>query len=140
MSEAINKIIIETGGKEYEFDGGGGGSITPGVPIPHDTVDSESIIDGSIQKDDLSQEVQELMGKVSVADTETADELWEGFDPIIPGEIVPGIPLPKDTVDSQSIVDGSIKPEDLSSGLKDSLTPSYDAGGEGIKLGGLNNG
>jgi len=80
MAEAINKIIIETGGKEYEFSGGGGGSITPGVPIPHDTVDS------------------------------------------------------------QSIVDGSIKPEDLSSGLKDSLTPSYDADGEGIKLSGLNNG
>ena len=61
MAEAINKIIIETGGKEYEFSGGGGGSITPGVPIPHDTVDSVSIVDGSVELEDLNDDVKKNM-------------------------------------------------------------------------------
>lgn len=38
-----------------------GGEITPGVPIPHDTVDSDSIIDGSVQEDDLNDSVRDRM-------------------------------------------------------------------------------
>ena len=37
--------------------GGGGSDITPGVPIPKDTVNSNSIQDGSIKREDLSEEV-----------------------------------------------------------------------------------
>jgi len=37
--------------------GGGGSDITPGVPIPKDTVNSDSIQDGSIKREDLSEEV-----------------------------------------------------------------------------------
>jgi hypothetical protein len=46
---------------------GGGSSITPGVPIPHDTVNSESIVDGSVQMedldDDLRSKIQQLYNK-----------------------------------------------------------------------------
>ena len=49
MSEKINKIIIETGGKEYEFDGGG-------QPGPN-TVGTEQIIDGAVEMEDLHDDV-----------------------------------------------------------------------------------
>lgn len=49
----INKLIIETGGNEYEFDGGGGG-----VPGP-DTVGTEEIKDGAVIMDDLNDSVKE---------------------------------------------------------------------------------
>ena len=61
MAEKINNIIFEFGGKEYELSGGGGGSITPGVPIPQDTVDSAAIIDGSVQEQDLNDSVKDRM-------------------------------------------------------------------------------
>ena len=35
-----------------------GGTITPGVPLPKDTVGTESIIDGSVQQEDLSPEIE----------------------------------------------------------------------------------
>jgi hypothetical protein len=47
-TKPINKIIIEANGDEYVFEGGGGGGLTPGVPIPADTVDTEAIIDGAV--------------------------------------------------------------------------------------------
>lgn len=56
MAEKINKIIIETGGKEYEFDGGGGGS----QPGPN-TVGTEQIIDGAVEMEDLHDDVVEKM-------------------------------------------------------------------------------
>lgn len=59
------------------LSGGGGGDITPGVPIPHDTVDSDSIIDGSVQMVDLADEVKDEM--LTDDDRVTQDEL-NGFD------------------------------------------------------------
>ena len=50
----ISKMIIETGGNEYEFDGGGG------VPGP-DTVGTEQIIDGAVEEQDLHDDVKGRM-------------------------------------------------------------------------------
>ena len=52
--EEISRIIIETGGKEYEFVGGGG------VPGPN-TVGTEQIIDGAVETEDLNDDVIERM-------------------------------------------------------------------------------
>jgi len=52
--ETISKLIIETGGKEYEFDGGGG------VPGPN-TVGTEQIIDGAVAEQDLHDDVKDRM-------------------------------------------------------------------------------
>ena len=57
--ETIKKIIIEAGGKEYQLAAGEGGTITPGVPIPHDTVDSQSIFDGAVEMEDLNEDVKD---------------------------------------------------------------------------------
>ena len=56
----IEKMTLETGGKIYEMDSSGGG-ITPGVPIPADTVDTNAIIDGSVQEQDLNDSVKGRM-------------------------------------------------------------------------------
>ena len=45
--------------------------------------------------------------------------------------------VPPNSVGSDEIVDGSVKQEDISTEVRDSLTPKYDEQGEGIKLGGL---
>ena len=45
--------------------------------------------------------------------------------------------IPPSSVDSDSIMDGSIRSEDISNDVRNSLTPKYDEQGEGIKLGGL---
>lgn len=42
-------------------EGHEGGDIKPGVPIPHDTVDSDSIVNDSVQMEDLNQEVKDTM-------------------------------------------------------------------------------
>ena len=55
MAEQINKMIIEIDGKEYEFDGGGGGQPGP------DTVGTEQIIDGAVQEQDLNDSVKDRM-------------------------------------------------------------------------------
>lgn len=52
--EEISRIIIETGGKEYEFVGGGG------VPGPN-TVGTEQIIDGAVEMEDLHDDVVDKM-------------------------------------------------------------------------------
>ena len=59
-TKPINKIVIEMGGDEYIFSGGGGG-ITPGVPIPADTVDTNAIIDGAVEEQDLNDSVKDRM-------------------------------------------------------------------------------
>jgi len=59
-TKTISKLIIEMGGDEYVFAGGGGG-IEPGVPLPDDTVGSNAIIDGAVQMHDLSEDVKEKM-------------------------------------------------------------------------------
>ena len=53
-TEKITKLIIETGGVEYEFDGGGG------QPGP-DTVGTEQIIDGAVEEQDLHDDVKGRM-------------------------------------------------------------------------------
>lgn len=58
--ETIKKIIIEAGGKEYQLAAGEGG-ITPGVPIPQDTVDSQSIVDGAVEMEDLNKDVKDKL-------------------------------------------------------------------------------
>ena len=54
--ETISKIVIETGGKEYEFVGGGGGDV-PGL----NTVGTEQIIDNSVDEADLNDSVKDRM-------------------------------------------------------------------------------
>ena len=54
MAETINKIIIETGGKEYEFSGGGG------IPGPN-SVGTEQLIDNSVEMEDLNDDVKKNM-------------------------------------------------------------------------------
>ena len=54
----MGKLIIQMGSDEYIFSGGG---IEPGVPIPVDTVDSDAIIDGAVNEEDLSNDVKDRM-------------------------------------------------------------------------------
>lgn len=58
-TKPISKIVIEIGGDEYVFEGGGG--VTPGVPLPDDTVDTNAIIDGAVQEEDLNDSVKDRM-------------------------------------------------------------------------------
>ena len=50
----MSKLVIEFGGNEYVFSGGGG---TPGP----DTVGTEPIIDGAVQEQDLNDNVKDRM-------------------------------------------------------------------------------
>lgn len=75
-TKPISKIIISMGGDDYVFEGGGGG-ITPGVPIPEDTVNSAAIIDGAVEMEDLNQSVKDAM--VTENDRVTQEEL-DGFE------------------------------------------------------------
>jgi len=54
-TKPINKIIIEAGGDEYVFEGGGGGQPGP------DTVGTEQIIDGAVEEQDLHDDVKDRM-------------------------------------------------------------------------------
>jgi hypothetical protein len=55
----ISKIIISIDGVDYEMAGGGG--VEPGVPLPDDTVDTNAIIDGAVQEQDLNDSVKGRM-------------------------------------------------------------------------------
>lgn len=55
----ITKFIIEMDGDEYVMQGGGG--VEPGVPLPDDTVDSNAIIDGAVNMEDLNQGLKDKM-------------------------------------------------------------------------------
>ena len=55
-TQKINKLIIETGGVEYELDGGGGSG-----PLGPDTVGTDQIIDGSVETEDLNKDVIDKM-------------------------------------------------------------------------------
>ncbi len=57
--KAISTLTVEIDGAEYVMQGGGG--ITPGVPIPADTVDTNAIIDGAVELEDLNDEVKAKM-------------------------------------------------------------------------------
>ena len=53
-TKPINQLIIEMGGNEYVFAGGGG------QPGPN-TVGTEQIIDGAVEPEDLNEDVIERM-------------------------------------------------------------------------------
>lgn len=76
-TKPISKIIIEIDGDEYVFAGGGGGGLTPGVPIPADTVDSAAIQDGAVQMQDLNDDVK---GKIQKTYDEDDETLHMDFD------------------------------------------------------------
>ena len=65
MAETIDKIIFDINGQEYEFAGGGGGQPGP------DTVGTEEIIDGSVQEEDLSDEVKDKMTQTYSSENRT---------------------------------------------------------------------
>lgn len=52
------------------------------------------------------------------------------------GDIKPGVPIPHDTVDSDSIIDDSIMEEDLNDSVKDRMTITHDSSTGGLRLGG----
>lgn len=60
-TKKLKKMTVLMGENRYELDGGGDGGIVPGVPIPHDTVDSAAIIDGSVEMADLNDNVKDVM-------------------------------------------------------------------------------
>jgi len=65
MAETIDKIILDINGQEYEFAGGGGGQPGP------DTVGTDEIIDGSVQEEDLSDEVKDKMTQTYSSENRT---------------------------------------------------------------------
>lgn len=65
MAETINKIIFDINGEEYEFAGGGGGQPGP------DTVGTDEIIDGSVQEEDLSDNVKDKMTQTYSSENRT---------------------------------------------------------------------
>lgn len=56
--EKINRIIIERGTERVEIPVGGSATIVEGEPIPKDTVNSQAIVDESVEEHDLSKSVQ----------------------------------------------------------------------------------
>ena len=58
-TKPMSTLIIEVGGEEYVFSGGGG--VEPGVPLPDDTVGSNAIIDGAVDEVDLNANVKDRM-------------------------------------------------------------------------------
>ena len=51
-------------------------------------------------------------------------------------ELIPGIPIPHDTVDSDSIIDGSVQEVDLNDSVKGRMTVTHDSTTGGLRLGG----
>lgn len=52
------------------------------------------------------------------------------------GGIVPGVPIPADTVDSAAIIDGAVQEQDLNASVKDLMTVTHDSATGGLRLGG----
>lgn len=73
MAETISKMVIEIGGKEYEFSGGG----TPAPQsvgkeqLKDNSVGTDAIEDGSIETQDLSEDVQSKIKKTYYEDDES---------------------------------------------------------------------
>ena len=63
----INRMVIDMGGNEYEFNGGGGGQPGP------DTVGTEEIKDDAVMMEDLNQSVKDEM--ITKEDRVTDEEL-----------------------------------------------------------------
>lgn len=58
-TKPVSKLTLKLFGNSYVISDGGG--ITPGVPIPADTVDTEAIIDGAVEMQDLNDDVKKNM-------------------------------------------------------------------------------
>lgn len=58
-------------------EAGGGGGVEPGVPLPADTVDTDAIVDGAVEMQDLNQSVRDSM--ITKEDRVTTEEL-DNFD------------------------------------------------------------
>lgn len=71
-TKKLTKLILKTGPDRGVYDLGGSG-ITPDVPIPENTVDTRSIVDDTIEMQDLNQKVKDKM--VTDDDRVTAEEL-----------------------------------------------------------------
>lgn len=71
MAEKISKLILVSGGKEYELDGGGGSQPGP------DSIGSKEIKDDSVEMEDLNKSVKDAM--VTDKDRVTQEEL-DNFD------------------------------------------------------------
>ena len=56
-TKPINKIIIEAGGDEYVFEGGGGGQPGP------NSVGTEELKDGAVEMQDLHDDVKDKIQK-----------------------------------------------------------------------------
>ena len=54
-TQTFNKLIVEIGGVDYEYAGGGSGPLGP------DTVGTEQIMDGAVEMEDLNDSVKEKM-------------------------------------------------------------------------------
>ena len=54
-TQTFNKLIVEIGGVDYEYAGGGSGPLGP------DTVGTEQIIDGAVEEQDLHDDVKGRM-------------------------------------------------------------------------------
>lgn len=76
-TKKLSRLTVEMGQNNYELDGGGSGGLVPGVPIPRDTVDSDAIIDGSVQMVDLNDDVKDEM--MTGSDRVTQADL-DGFE------------------------------------------------------------
>ena len=94
-TKPMSTLIIEVGGEEYVFAGGGG--VEPGVPLPDDTVGSNAIIDGAVQEEDLHDDVKAKIQKTYDQDDET---LYMNFDE-------------EDVNNSQDVGQGGGEDEDL---------------------------
>ena len=64
-TKPINKIIIEAGGDEYVFEGGGGGQPGP------NSVGTEELKDGAVEMQDLHDDVKDKIQKTYDEDDET---------------------------------------------------------------------
>jgi hypothetical protein len=54
----ITSLTINIDGVDYVMEGGG---LKPGVPIPADTVDSDAIVNGAVEMEDLNDDVKKNM-------------------------------------------------------------------------------
>lgn len=70
MTEKINRLLFEHGGREYEITGGVDGT----HPAP-DSVDSSTIKDDSIEERDLSAAVRDKLDALDTATEITEDEI-----------------------------------------------------------------
>jgi len=104
MSEKLKTLIVENvDGKEYEFTGGSGGSGS--APAPN-SVNSQSIEDESIQKEDLDKSIQDKLDMLDEQNVITEDELSEDWEEAMRQA---GIDVDVDVQGSESLSDQDLE-------------------------------